>query len=206
MAFGADQDPDLDEPGDAVLVLYTWSTIARDDAETTEVDESVPVAVMVSTSPQPLALDADRDMMNDYLGMKIMASVEYYEVDPETGEIAKSNSFSTVTEDYIEAPAEGEGPPASVSFDFTTNDSDGLVVAVTVANATPVPTTAVAVLQASQDGEGGWITSGRGRRGALRPMAPIPAVDLGSGCECRRYRGWRWWRPLLPGGPYLWHG
>ena len=129
MAFGADQDPDLDEPGDAVLVLYTWSTIARDDPETMDVDESVPVAVMVSTSPQPLALDATDadgtgppDMMNDYLGMKIMASVEYYEVDPVTGEIAKSESFSAVTEDYIKAPAPGEGEPASVSFDFTTDD------------------------------------------------------------------------------------
>ena len=160
MAFGADQDPDLDEPSDAVLVLYTWSTIARDDPDTTTVDESAPVAVMVSTSPQPLQLDDDRNGANDYLDMKIMASVEYYEVDPVTGEIAKSDSFSAVTEDYIKAPEPGQGPPASVSFDFTT-DADGLVVSVAVANVTPLPSEGVAVLQASQDGEGGWITSSR---------------------------------------------
>ena len=169
MAFGADQDPDLDEPGDAVLVLYTWSTIARDDPLTTgdDEDESVPVVVMVSTSPQPLALDATGpdgsgppDMMNDYLGKKIMASVEYYEVDPKTGEIAHASGFSAVTEDYIKAPAPGEGPPVSVSFDFTT-DTTGLVAQVTVANATPVPQSVAAVLQVSQDGEGGWITSTR---------------------------------------------
>ena len=40
MAFGADQDPDLDEPGDAVLVLYTWSTIARDDPDTMMMNQS----------------------------------------------------------------------------------------------------------------------------------------------------------------------
>ena len=99
-------------------------------------------------------------MVNDYLGMKIMASVEYYEVDPKTGEIAHASGFSAVTKDYIKAPAPGEGPPVSVSFDFTT-DTTGLVAAITVANADPVPSTVAAVLQVSQDGEGGWITSTR---------------------------------------------
>ena len=159
MAFGADQDPDLDEPGDAVLVLYTWSTFeAEDDDQTADVDESMPAPVMVSTSPQILPL-ADQDGDRLYLDKKIMASVEYYEVDPVTGEIAKSKEFSAVTDDYIEAPAPGEGEDAEAMFDFTTN-TDGLVVGVTVANEEdPIPTPIVAVLQVSEDGDGGWITS-----------------------------------------------
>ena len=203
MAFGADQDPDLDEPGDAVLVLYTWSTLAEeDDASTTEVDESmVPTVVMVSTSPQSLALDGNRDRVNDHIGNKIIASVEYYEVDPETGMIAKSKSFSAETEDFIEAPEPGEGPPASVSFDFTTND-DGLVVAVTVANADS--------RSHYCSGCASGIRERRWRLDHLRPWnrgpyGQRPQCQLGSGCECRRYR-WRWWRSSLPGGAYLWYG
>ena len=37
MTFGIDQDPDLDVHSDAVLVLFTWSTIARDEADTMQI-------------------------------------------------------------------------------------------------------------------------------------------------------------------------
>ena len=173
MAFGADQDPDLDEPGDAVLVLYTWSTLAEEDDEgTTEVDEStVPTVIMVSTSPQSLALDGNSDRMNDYIGSKIIASVEYYEVDPETGMIAKSEPFEARTEDFIEAPDDDEVLPADISFDFTTTEEGeaNLQVAITVANATA--TGPVVVLQVSESKDGGWITSTRDESPTLSAVA-----------------------------------
>ena len=148
---------------DAVLVLYTWSTLAEDaedDVGTTDVDESTtPVVDMVSTSPQSFMLDRERDGENDYVGSKIIAKVEYYEIDPVTNTIVKSKEFTDET-DFIEAPDPGEGATASISFDFGTNDA-GLGVAIVVANADPAPTSAVAVLQASENGESGWITSVR---------------------------------------------
>jgi len=157
------QDPDHAAGEDPVLELYTWSyLLEEDDATTTEVDESmVPTVLSVSTSPQPLLLDANRDRVNDHLGRKIIATVEYYEMDLETKTIVKSDAFMAETDDFIEAPEPGEAPPDDVSFDFTTN-GEGLVVAVSVTSADAPTGDATAVLQASESGTGGWITSGRG--------------------------------------------
>ena len=162
MSFDAGQDPDIADGDAAVLVLYTWSTQDPDTADVmdTPQDESVTVR-MVSTSPQNLELDANDDGVNDFLGMNIIAEVAYYEVDPETGTLAVSKTFSAMTEKPVAAPEPGEGDPASVSFDFTTRD-EGLVVGVVIANANPTPTEAAAVLQASVTGDGGWITSATG--------------------------------------------
>ena len=171
MTFDAGQDPDLDDYKDAVLVLYTWSTLAEDaedDAGTTEVDEGAPVVDMVSTSPQSFMLDRDRDGDNDYVGSKIIATVEYYEIDPVTKTIVKSEEFTDDT-GFIDAPEPDEGSSASVSFDFTTSTT-GLSVAIRISDADNIPTGLIATLQASENEESGWLN-----------VAVDNSVDLNAG-------------------------
>ena len=142
--------------------------------DTTEVDEGAPVVVMVSTSPQPLLLDTTGpegtgppDRMNDYIGSKIIAKVEYYEIDPVTNTIVKSKEFTDDT-GFIDAPEPDEGSSASVLFDFTTSTT-GLSVAIRISDA-DTPTGLIATLQASENEESGWLN-----------VAVDNSVDLNAG-------------------------
>ncbi|MCY4255214.1 MAG: hypothetical protein OXE51_03700 [Gammaproteobacteria bacterium] len=123
-------DPDLDGPGDALLAVYTWS---HDDGT----DSGDPVIISVSSTPQPLDLDANDDNVNDYSaalvtgirGAKIKASVQYYEVDPETGAIAESAVYESKETDAVDPATPGTAPAGNVKLDVTTS-ATGLVVAV----------------------------------------------------------------------------
>ena len=166
MSFDADLDPDLDMDDDAEpeLVLYTWSSLAEDAVDDPNIESMMPTVIMVSSSLQSLPLDATGpdgsgppDRMNDYIGSKIIATVQYYEIDPATNTFVLSKEYTDET-DFIDAPEEGERPEAEVSFDLTTVGG-GLSVAMTITGADS-PMGLVATLQASEDGDSGWINVG----------------------------------------------
>ena len=150
--FDADQDPDIKNGEHPVLVVYTWM---HDNA--TPDDATDDVTVMVSSTPQPYVLDADNNRVNDHVGRKITAKVEYYEIDPQTSAVAAVQSYMA-TSDTVEAQ---DPVPArtSVSFDVLTGAS-GVVVDITATGAA-AESTGVARLEASTDGESGWITVAR---------------------------------------------
>jgi len=181
--FDAAQDPDLDSADDATLVLYTWS---HDNG--TPDDAADDVTISVSSTPQPLRLDVNRDGVNDYVdmdtgtagnqGARITATVMYYEVDPANRQIVPSDEYSDTTK-TVRAPAPGETPDPSATFDITTTDaagtavSNGLAVAITVANtiedgAGNNVTAVTARLESSNDGsDGSWQRAGADVTGAL---------------------------------------
>ena len=166
MDFDAAQDPDLSSADDATLVLYTWSIPARaDDPATTGVDETAPAVEMVSTSPQPFVLDANRDMANDYIGRQVTATVKYYEVDPANGQIVASDEYTAMTK-TIRAPEPGEGSGVAASFDITTT-TVGLTVDVALVNGDITNTAITARLESSTDGQGGWQRAGADVAGVL---------------------------------------
>ena len=130
MSFDAARDPDLDSAADAALVVYTWSHDNGTPDDTT--DDAV---IMVSSTPQSLALDANRDNVNDYsaavvtgsVGAKITATVHYYEVNPQTKAIDESGPYMAVT-DAVDPAAPG-ATAADPSLDVITT-ATGLSVTV----------------------------------------------------------------------------
>ena len=147
------QDPDLDDADDADLVLYTWS---HDNATADNADDDV--TVMVSSTPQSLPI-ANRDGTAIYpVGTTFTATVQYYEVDPETGAVTESTPKAAMTEDPTEAQEPGAGP-TSVSLDVTT-DATGLAVTIS-ATGEAAEAGGTARLEVSTDGESGWIVVDR---------------------------------------------
>lgn len=165
MDFDADQDPDLsvDDEGNVVgatLVLYTWT---HDNATPDDATDDV---TMVSTSPQPFVLDANRDMANDHIGRKVTATVKYYEVDPANGKIVASDEYTAATK-TIRAPEPGEGSGVAASFDITTTTT-GLTVDVVLANGDTTNTAITVRLESSNDGSAGtWQRAGADVTGVL---------------------------------------
>ena len=136
-------DPDLGDADDATLVVYTWITIAPGGAETVQ---------MVSSTPQPLPI-ANRDGSAIYdVGTKFKATVQYYEIDPDTHQIAQSEVY----EDESDATVAPEDRPeaTTVSFEVTTSPTGVSAVITTTGDAEAVGT---ARLQASSNGTSGWI-------------------------------------------------
>ena len=148
IGFDASQDPDIAGGTHPVLVVYTWS---HDNATPGDVTDD-PI-VSVSSTPQELVLDADRDRTNDYVGRKVTAKVEYYEIDPQTGAVADVQTYMDVS-DTIEAQ-DPPDPVTSVSMDLVTSDG-GVTAAITATGAAREAGTAR--LEASANGESGWIT------------------------------------------------
>ena len=157
MSFDASLDPDLSSADDAALVVYTWShdNGTPDDAT----DDQI---LSVSSTPQPLGLDVGartgstaRDRVNDYVGAKIKATVEYYEVNPGTGALDESMSYSIET-DAVEQ--EAATPRTSVSYEVTT-DASGVSVVITATGDAQSASgvTGNVKLQSSRDGsDGTW--------------------------------------------------
>ena len=155
--FDAAQDPDIDGGDHPVLVVYTWSTLTEN---TDPMEDDVELVVSVSSTPQPFVLDAGMDRTNDYAereNVRIKATVEYYEIDPETGAISVSKEYSAVTDTIEQQDPVPE--TTSVSFDLTTSVG-GLTAAITTTGAasSEAGSPATARLQVSTDGESGWIT------------------------------------------------
>ena len=161
--FDATQDPDIAGGTHPALVVYTWSTLTDTDNDPATDDD---VAVLsVSSTPQPLRLDAQGaggagtppDRVNDFAAgenVKIMLTVQYYEIDPETGALAAVQEYSATT-DTIEVQ---EAPPTAtrVSFDLVTGEG-GLAPVITTTGAAS-ETTGAARLEVSENGTSGWIT------------------------------------------------
>ena len=134
--FDADQDPDIANGDHPVLVVYTWSTITSTDDFATDANSTEEV-VSVSSTADTLPLDVGNppDRVNDYAAgedVRIKATVQYYEVDPETGAISVSKVYEAVT-DTIEA-RDPVPVGTSVSFDLTTSEG-GLTAAITTTGA-----------------------------------------------------------------------
>ena len=143
-------DPDLGDADDATLVVYTWITISPDagNAETVQ---------MVSSTPQPLPI-ASRDGTAIYaVGTKFKATVQYYEIDPETHQIAQSEVYEDESDATV-APEE-RVTPTTVSFEVVTSGTGVTVDITTTGNASS--DTGAAQLQASTNGTSGWINVSR---------------------------------------------
>ena len=147
-------DPDLGGADDATLVVYTWS---YDPGTPNDATDDV---MMVSSTPQPLALITDRTTTPPTRiadGTVITAKVQYYEIDPETHAIVQSKEY-TDTATVGALPPAGE-TPTTVSFEVTTSET-GLSVDIT-ATGDALSATAPVQLQASTNGTSGWITVSR---------------------------------------------
>jgi len=158
MEFDAAQDPDLDSADDAALVVYTWSTIAAGTDSEFGTDDDETTVIMVSSTPQPLPLDAGlvtgttaRDRTNDFEGLKIEAKVEYYEVNPGNMGIDESMAYMADTDAVEQASSPAR---TGVSFDVTTN-ATGVNVTI-VATGDAADANGSAKLQSSTDGSSGW--------------------------------------------------
>ncbi len=153
--FDGSLDPDIDGGDHPVLVVYTWSTLTDTDNDpATDPDVAV---VAVSSTADPLPLDVGRDRVNDYAAnenVQIMATVQYYEVDPETGTISVSQEYSDVT-DTIEA-RDPVPVGTSVSIDLVTS-AGGLTAAITTTGDAS-DADGSARLEVSTNGTSGWIT------------------------------------------------
>ena len=152
--FDASQDPDIAGGTHPVLVVYTWSAVkAGDDGDLGTADDvATPISVSSTAQDLPLDVGPPPDRVNDYVGERIMATVQYYEVDPETGAISVSKEYSAVTKTIKEQEPVPE--TTSVSFDVTT-DATGLEVDITATGEAAEDSTAR--LEVSTDGESGWI-------------------------------------------------
>ncbi len=153
--FDGDLDPDIAGGDHPVLVVYTWSSIAAGGDGDFGTDDDVVTLISASSTADPLPLvDGPTDLENNYIGMQLKATVQYYEEDPETGAISKSAVYEDVT-DTIEAK-EAPPPGTSVSFDLVTSEG-GLTATITTTGAAS-ETTGAARLEVSTNGESGWIT------------------------------------------------
>ena len=155
--FDASQDPDIAGGTHPVLVVYTWSTLTDDDND--PATDDVVAVLSVSSTADPFRLDgrtAAPDRVNDFAAnenVKIMLTVEYYEIDPETGALADVQTYSATTDtiEMVEAP-----PPAtSVSMDLVTGTGG---VSATITATGEAAEAGTARLEASTDGTSGWIT------------------------------------------------
>ena len=153
--FDAAQDPDIAGGTHPVLVVYTWSSIDPGADGDFGTDDDVETVIMATSTAQPLPLDVGPppDRVNDYVDSRIKATVEYYEIDPETGAVADVQTYSATT-DTIDAQ-DPVPESTSVSFDVTT-DATGLEVDITATGEAAEASTAR--LEVSTDGESGWIT------------------------------------------------
>ena len=159
MTFDAAQDPDLDGADDAELVVYTWSTIDAGTDTEFGTDDDVTTVIMVSSTPQPLPLDAGlvtgttaRDRTNDFEGLKIEAKVEYYEVNPGNMGIDESMAYTESTDAVEQASSTAR---TAVSFDVTTA-ATGLSVTIFASGEARDTAGSTARLQSSTDGSSGW--------------------------------------------------
>ena len=183
MSFNQKLDPDFAGGEEPVLVLYTWKLAARaaDDTSTSPRDESEEFILSVSTTPEPLRLDARNadlqlgrsdsrpDGVNDFIGDKIVAQVEYYEMNPVTKQIVlvksvESDATSPVNllmdETAVVKAADAADEEVSVMFDFETV-ATGLQVTAVISNEDPAPTSATFQLEKSKTGaEGSWSDAG----------------------------------------------
>ena len=171
-------DPDLDGPGDALLAVYTWSHDGGTDSGPDNI-------ISVSSTPQPLDLDADDDGVNDYSagqtvngvtiasarGAKIKASVQYYEVDPKTGAIVESLVYDSEETAAVD-PADTD-PELSVSYDVNTTTTG---VSVTIrATGDARDAGGRALLQSSPTGEGNsWTTVSTANADTSSGSATVP--------------------------------
>ncbi|MCY4255606.1 MAG: cadherin domain-containing protein [Gammaproteobacteria bacterium] len=168
MRFNQELDPDFAGDAEPELVLYTWSTIAAGADGDFGTDDDVTTVIMVSSTPQPLPLDAGlvggstaRDGQNDFGGLKIKASVEYYEKNPPPDnqiDLVSSEAFTDET--AVIKAADEDDEEASAMFDFTTN-AENLLVRVTLVNGPDTPANPVLLLQSSKSETGGWQTHSR---------------------------------------------
>ena len=167
--FNAALDPDLDDADDALLVVYTWTQLESTDDFATD-DNTTEMVISVSSTAQDLPLvDGPADRENNYVGDRIEAKVEYYEIDPETGAVSDVQTYSAVT-DTIEAK-EPDPVATSVSFDLTTATT-GLTAAITTTGDAS-QTAGAASLETSNDGsDGSWIA-----------VATDSTVDTANGSE-----------------------
>ena len=146
-------DPDLDDANDAVLVVYTWSH----DNATPEIDTD-DVTISVTSTNEDLAIaDREGDAIYGLVGTTFKATVHYYEMDPDTGAIIENGPYSATTDDPTVAPEERVVDPG-VSIEVTT-DATGLQVDITAVGAAQSASGATGNvrLQASENGESGWI-------------------------------------------------
>ena len=145
-------DPDLGGADDATLVVYTWSVDTSPDNTTDD-----PEIVEVSSTPQPLALIRTPNDPTTRLdeGDIVTATVQYYEIDPKTHQIIESKEY-TDTATVAALPPAGT-TSASVSFEVTTTTTGVSAVITTTGPATS--NTGQARLQASSNGESGWINA-----------------------------------------------
>ena len=142
-------DPDLEDADDAVLVVYTWS---HDSATADTADD---VTISVSSTPVPLPLVAVPAGTAIYpVGTKFTATVQYYEIDPETGAIVESDKYDDTTKASKELEASAD--PTSVMLDVTTAaDGSGLSVTIT-AKGDAADSGGKARLETSTNGTSGW--------------------------------------------------
>ena len=165
-------DPDLDDADDATLVVYTWS---HDNA--TPADDADDVTISVSSTPQSLPLVVVPAGTAIYpVGTTFTATVQYYEIDPVTKAIIESATYTDSTDDPTVAPEERE-EATNVVFEVTT-DATGVLVDITATGDARSATGATGNvrLQASTDGESGWLNVATGS--ADTSSAAVTDVDL----------------------------
>ena len=92
MNFDHTKDPDYANGGEPVLVVYTWSAVTVDDQGM----EGAVEVLQTSTSPTVLILT------QEHVGMKIRASVEYYEQDADGGIQAAAEGGTATTMDVVD--------------------------------------------------------------------------------------------------------
>ena len=145
-------DPDLGDADDATLVVYTWSVDTSPDDTTNE-----PEIVEVSSTPQSLALIRTPNDPTTRLdeGDIVTATVQYYEIDPETHQIIQSKEY-TDTATVAALPPAGT-TPAGASFEVTTTTTG--VSAVITATGPASSASGQAQLQVSTNGTSGWLNA-----------------------------------------------
>ena len=148
MSVNLGLDPNLDSADDATLVVYTWTIDSPNDTQ----DDT-----MVSSAPQPLAIASRTGAALYDPGTTFQASVQYYEMDPDTGALIESDEYMSKATDPSKAPGERE-TPTSVSFDVTTG-TGGVSVVVTATGDAGSSTGSVR-LQASSDEGQSWVNVG----------------------------------------------
>ena len=92
MNFDHTKDPDYANGGEPVLVVYTWSAVTVDDQGM----EGAVEVLQTSTSPTVLILT------QEHVGMKIRASVQYYEQDADGGIQAAAEGGTATTMDVVD--------------------------------------------------------------------------------------------------------
>ncbi|MCY4341289.1 MAG: Ig-like domain-containing protein [Gammaproteobacteria bacterium] len=139
-------DPDLGGPGDALLVVYTWSHDPGTPGN--DADDTV-ILVSSGTKPQPLSATMLAAVPD---GRTVIATVQYYEIDPETKGIGKSESYSDRTDPKVARVAAPDR--LDVFFELET-DATGLTGTI-MATGDAVSATGRAILQSRTREEDTW--------------------------------------------------